>query len=447
MSETKRNETSRRRFLKKTGAIAAATTLSALAAPPVHAAEDNTIKIALVGCGGRGGGAAVNALSVTGGPIKLVALADIFQAKVDSLQTRLAKRFGDKVDVPEERKFVGFDAYKKAIEAIGPGGVILLATPPCFRPMHVEEAVRKGVNIFMEKSFAVDAPGVHRILRAGEEASKKNLKVASGLMSRHYAPLEAAIEQIHDGAIGDIITCWAYRMHGPVGFAPRPADVTEMGHQIRNYHCYTWVNGSFILDWLIHNLDVCCWTKGAWPVSAQGQGARVARVPKDQLFDEYSVEYTFPDGTRMQAQGRHITGCFDFFGDVIHGTKGAAVIGEGVSDPKIYKSHNTTRENEIWRHTGDRTTPYQVEHQLLFDAIRSDTPYNETERSAYACMTGILGRMAAESGKRITWEEAFASTRVLAPGIEEFTMDTTPPVTPDAEGNYPVAVPGRTEVL
>jgi predicted dehydrogenase len=307
--------------------------------------------------------------------------------------------------------------------------------------------VKKGCNVFMEKSFAVDAPGIRRVLKAGKAAEAKNLKIAGGLMSRHYIPLEQAVEQLHEGLIGELITCWAYREHAKVGFSPRVAGMNEMAHQIRNYSNFTWLNGSFILDWLIHNLDVCCWCKDAWPVSAQGQGGRQVRTEPDQLFDHYSVEYIFPDGTRLHAQGRHMDNCWGFFGDIIHGAKGSAVLGEGVSDPRIFKRHNQTSENVIWQYKGPRCNAYQHEHDLLFDAIRNNKPYNETERSAYGAMTGILGRMAAESGKLITWEQAMASNLELAPGLDNYTMDSEPPVKPDAKGGYPVAMPGITKVL
>jgi predicted dehydrogenase len=220
-----------------------------------------------------------------------------------------------------------------------------------------------------------------------------------------------------------------------------------MGHQIHNYSCYTWLNGSFLLDWLIHNLDVCCWVKDAWPVSAQGQGGRQVRTEPDQLFDHYAVEYTFADGTRLLAQGRHIANTWGFFGSVVHGAKGSALLGEGVSQPRIYQGHRQTPDVLLWEHKGPGCNHYQREHDLLFAAIREDKPYNETERCAYAALTGILGRMAAESGKAITWEQALNSKCELAPGIEKFTMDSDPPVKPDAQGRYPVAMPGLTKVL
>jgi predicted dehydrogenase len=325
--------------------------------------------------------------------------------------------------------------------------VVILATPPGFRPLHLEYAVARGCHVFMEKAFAVDGPGTRRVLKAGQEADKKNLKIAGGLMSRHSAPLAEAVRQIHDGIMGDVITCWAYRDHGPVGLDPRKPDETEMAHQIRNFHNFNWLGGSFILDWLIHNLDVCCWVKNAWPVSAQGQGGRQVRTLPDQMFDHYAVEYAFADGTRMLAQGRHMEGCWDFWGSVIHGARGAAVLGEGIPDPLIYKGHQRAEANIIWRYKGDKGDPYQVEHDRLFEAIRRNQPYNETKRCADATLAGILGRMAAESGQEITWQQALASDLVLAEGLENFTLDTAPPVVPDAQGRYPLATPGRTKVL
>ncbi|MFQ5811048.1 MAG: Gfo/Idh/MocA family protein [Armatimonadota bacterium] len=447
MSETLSRRSSRRGFLKDSGRLAAAAALAAAAGARAQAQEERIIKVALVGCGGRGTGAAANALSTKSGPTQLVAMADVFTDRLAGSLQNLTKRFPEQVDVPAERQFIGFGAYRSASDCLGEGDVVLLATPPAFRPSHLEYAVESGRHVFMEKSFAVDAPGIRRVLRAGEVATQKNLKIAGGLMSRHYTPLQGAVQQIHDGAIGEVITCWAYRVHGPVGFKPRAEGMSELAHQIRNYNNFTWLNGSFVLDWLIHNLDVCCWVKDAWPVSAQGQGGRQVRTQPDQLFDHYAVEYTFPDGTRLFAQGRHMDNCWGFFGDVIHGATGSAVLGEGVRDPRIYKGHQQTRENVIWEYEDGRVAPHQQEHEVLFEAIRQDKPHNETERSAYAAMTGILGRMAAESGREVTWEEALASELVLAPGLDDFTMDSDAPVMPDADGKYPVAMPGVAEVL
>ena len=441
-----RSSTSRREFLRTSGtALTGAALMSAISARS-YAAEDNTVKVALVGCGGRGTGAAAQALS-TKGPTKLWAMADVFDARLQPSFAALSQQHGKQVDVPKERQFIGMDGYQKAIDAIGPGGVVLLATPPAFRPFHVEYAVLKGCHVFMEKSFAVDGPGIRRVLKAGQEAAKKNLKIAGGLMSRHYAPLEEAVRRIHDGAIGNVVASYTYREHHPVGFTPKSAGMSELAHQIRNYSNFTWLNGSFLLDWLIHDIDVCCWVKDAWPVSAQGQGGRQVRTAPDQLFDHYAVEYGFADGTRMLAQGRHIAGCWDYCGNVIHGSTGSAVGSGWGQPPRLYKGHNQTRANLIWQYKGPACNDYQYEHDLLFDAIRQNKPYNETERCAKAAMAGILGRMAAESGKMVTWDEALASNFELGAGLDRFTMDSMPPVMPDAQGRYPIAMPGTTKVL
>ncbi len=436
----------RREFLKTSAKAAAGAALVATVATPGYTAENNTIKIALVGCGGRGSGAAAQALS-TAGPTKLWAMADVFEHRLQSSLNGLKQRFSDKVDVPPERQFIGLDAYTKAIGSLDKGSVVLLATAPAFRPIHVEYAVQQGMNVFMEKSFAVDPPGIRRVLKAGEEASRKNLKIAGGLMSRHSPALEEAVKFIHDGGMGEVITAWAYRMHGPVGLGRKQPDTKEVPYQIANYSCFTWLNGSFIVDWLIHNIDVCCWVKNAWPVSVQGMGGRQVRKEADQLLDHYAAEYSFADGTRLFAQGRHISNCYDFFGDIIHGATGSAVLGEGQPNPRIFKSHKQTSENLIWSFKGQNRDQYQVEHDLLFDAIRNDKPYNETERCCKSCFTAIMGRMACESGKVITWEEAFNSELALAPGLENLTWDGAAPAMPDANGRYPIAMPGQTQVL
>ena len=443
--------TTRRAFIRTSGAaIAAAAITSALSTPrPGYCAEDNEIKIALVGCGGRGTGAAANALS-TQGPAKLWAMADVFDHRIEGSINALSQQFTAKMSVPLERRFVGFEAFKNSIDTLDKGDVVLLATPAAFRPAHFEYAVQKGMHVFMEKSFAVDSPGVRRVLRAGELATEKNLKVASGLMWRHDPPREEVIRRIHDGAIGELILLRTYRNHGPVGFTPKRPGQSELAHQIGNYSCFTWLNASFFVDWLIHNIDICCWAKNAWPVTAQGHGARAAREDADQMFDQYMVEYTFADGAKLLAEGRHNTGCWDIYSDFAHGSRGSALLMESLAaaKPRIYKSQVQTRDNESWRYNGAAGDPYQIEHDLLFDAIRRDKPYNETEHAALACMASIMGRMAAESGKMIECDEALASNLVLAPGLEQITsIDAPAPVLPDSNGRYPIPVPGKTVVI
>jgi predicted dehydrogenase len=440
------NLTTRRDFLKTSGTALAGAALAGGIARPGYAAESNTIKLALVGCGGRGTGAAAQAMS-TQGPTKLWAMADVFEQRLQSSLANLKGGHESQVEVPPERQFIGLDGFKKAIDCLDKGDLVLLTTPPAFRPIHLEYAVHKGVNVFMEKSFAVDAPGIRRVLKAGEEARRQNLKIAGGLMSRHYQPLEQAIQQVHAGLIGELITCWAYRMHGPVGINARQPGMKELAYQITNYSCFTWLNGSFLEDWLIHNIDVCCWAKNSWPVSVQGMGGRQVRHDPDQLFDHYAAEYTFADGTRFVAQGRHITNCYDFFGSLLQGTKGSGTLGEGQPKPRLFKGHKQGSADLIWSYQGAPCDPYQYEHDLLFDAIRNDEPYNETERCAKSCFTAIVGRMACESGKMVTWDEALASEIELAPGLDAYTWDSNPPAMPDANGHYPIAMPGQTRTV
>jgi predicted dehydrogenase len=457
-----RATTTRRDFLRTTAGAAAAATL---AVPAVHAAEENTIKIALVGCGGRGSGATANALS-TKGPVKLWAMADAFQPRLKASLKALGGQFATQVEVPPGRQFVGLDAYQKAIDAVAPGGVVLLATPPAFRPIHFEYAVQKGCHVFMEKSFAVDAPGVRRVLRAGELATRKNLKVAGGLMWRHDAARQEVIQRIHDGAIGEVILLRTYRMHGPWGLHTRPAGMRELEYQLTYWLNFTWAGNGFLAEAMVHNIDVCCWAKNAWPIAAQGQGGRLALTQPGQWYDHYNVEYFFADGTRLLAQGRHMNYCWDIYSDFAHGTKGSAVIMESLAatNPRIYRSQLQTRENETWRYRdrqpnpyepGGRPfenlrqsgNPYQVEHDLLFDAIRQDKPYNEAQRCAMAAMAAIMGRMAAYSGQRVAWEQALSSNLELAPGLESYTWDSTPPVLPDKQGRYPIPIPGTVKAF
>lgn len=431
----------RRSFLRNTAHVAAGAGVASAVIPGIFAAESNTLRVALVGCGGRGTGAAGNALS-TEGPIRLTAMADAFAPRLEASLQALREEYPDQTEVPADRRFPGLSGYRDAIDSVSPGGVVILAAPPAFRPLHLEYAISRRCHVFMEKSFAVDGPGVRRVLAAGRKADELGVKIASGLMSRHYPPLEQAIDLIRQGRIGEPVTCWAYRQHEPVGFVPRPAGVSELAHQIRNYSNFTWLNGSFLLDWLIHNLDVCCWVKNAWPVSAQGQGGRQARTVPDQLFDHYAVEYSFPDGTRLFAQGRHMSNCWGFFGCIIHGASGSAVLGEGINQPRLYQGHRRQAEDQTWSWDGPPVSPYQVEWDRFVAAIRENRAWNETERSVYANLTGILGRMAAESGQEVTWEQALNSELELAPGLDAMTMESDPPVLPDSTGQYPVARPG-----
>ena len=324
MRESSSLATSRREFLQNTGRTAAASALVAgLAIPRVHAAEDNTIQVALIGCGGRGTGAASNALSVPNGQTKLVAMADVFENKLNSSYKNL-QRFGDKFDVPEDRKFLGFDGYQKAMDCLKPGDVAIFATPPAFRWVHFTYAIAKGLNVFMEKPVTVDGPTTRKMIALAEQADKKNLKVGVGLMIRHCRGRQQLLQRIQDGEIGDIIALRAYRMGGGGGMTgPKPADMSEVMYQIQRFHSFLWASGGVYSDFYIHQIDECSWIKGAWPVKAHAIGGRHYRGNNvDQNLDTYGVEYTYPDGTKLFYDGRQMPNCYNEFASYAHGTQG-----------------------------------------------------------------------------------------------------------------------------
>ena len=393
-----------------------------------HAAGDDLIRIALIGCGGRGGGAAAQALK-TKGSVKLVAMADAFRDNLEGKLNGLKVQFPDRVDVPAERQFVGFDAYQKAIDA----GVdlVILATPPGFRPIHFEAAVKAGKHIFMEKPLAVDGPGIRRVLAAAELSKQNGLAVGVGLQRHHQRKYVETIKRLQDGAIGDIHLLRAYWDGTTPWVRRRKPNQTEMEYQMRNWYFFVWICGDHIVEQHIHNLDVCNWLRGAHPVSANGMGGRRLRTGKDhgQIFDHHFVEFTYADGTKMYSQCRQMKGCWTHVDEHAHGTKGTADLGGGVIEGP-----------SAWRASGPAPDPYQVEHDDLFAAVRSGTPYNEAQYGAESTMTAILGRMATYSGKIVTWDEALNSKVDQMP--KQFAFDADPPVLPDADGKYPIPVPG-----
>ncbi len=434
---------SRREFLRRSGQTVAATALAGVLVPHVHAAEDATIKLALVGCGGRGTGAVVNAFATTGGPIKLVAMADLFEPRLQSSLKNLANAAPDKVDVTPERSFLGFDAYKQAIDCLSPSDVVILTTSSVFRPLHFEYAVQKGVNVFMEKSFAVDAPGTRRILKAAEESEKKNLKVGCGFMWRHSKAREEVVQRIYDGAIGDVHTLRIYRVHGQVGCPKVPAGANELTFQLQHPVCFNWVTGGFFIDWHCHNVDQACWVKNAWPVAAQGMGGR-CYADAGNLLDHYTVEYTFADGAKLFAFSRHMPNCWNEYADFAHGSKGSAVImaNLGQPEPKIYKSQRMVKEEQIWEYGQPDINPYDREWQILVDAIRQNTPHNEARRAGEANLATLLGRMAVHTGQSVTWEQALNSNFEYVADIDHMTLETPAPIQAGPDGMYAAPQPG-----
>ncbi len=436
----------RRTFLKATAAAGA---LAAVAIPKVHAAEDSTVQVALIGCGGRGGGAAANALNTKSGPIKLVAMADVFENRLNSAHDNLKRQYQGLVDVPEDRKFIGFDGYKNAIDSLKKGDIAIMTTPPAFRWVFYKYAIEKGVNVFMEKPVTVDGPSSRKMLAINEEAKKKNLKVGVGLMCRHSQARGELGQRIKDGEMGDLIALRCYRMHGPVAFfqsGPKPDNISELMYQIQRFHSFLWASGGAYSDFYIHNIDECCWMKDAWPVKAQASGGRHYRGDSiDQNFDNYSVEYTFADDSKMFMYGRCMPGCHDEFASYAHGSKGAALISAGGHFPAraaIYKSQKMDKDNIAWAYPGNEADPYQVEWDKLVKAVREDTPHNEVERGVAASVVTSMGRMAAHTGQVVTYDEMLNCEHEFAPDVDKLTKDSEAPLKAGPNGKYAVPQPG-----
>ena len=441
----------RREFLHTAGRVAAAGALASAMVPKVHAGERNTLQVALVGCGGRGSGAVVDAMSSPNGPVKLVSMADVFPKRLKGSFDALKQVASDKLDVTEERKFIGFDAYQKAMDCLSPGDVVVLATPPAFRWVHFTYAIQKGLNVFMEKPVTVDGPTSRRMLGLGEEATKKNLKVAVGLMVRHCHARKELLKRINDGAIGDIVMLRTYRMHGPLGSAfsgPKPQNANELLWQIERFHSFLWASGGVYSDFLIHSIDECCWMKGSWPVEAKGLGGRHYRGNQvDRNFDNYSVEYTFDDGAKMFLEGRYVPGCNDGFASYAHGTKGLAVISTSSHTPakcRIWKGQKMKRKDLVWAYPQPEKSPYRLEWDDFLAAIRSDTPYNEVKSGVEASLVTSMGRYAAHTGRVITFDEMLAHEHEFAPGLDKLTMASAAPIVAGPDGKYPVPQPGIT---
>ena len=447
MTEQTQRSPSRREFLQNTGRIAATSVLAAGLASRIYAAENNTIKVALIGCGGRGTGAASNALSVKNGPIKLVAMTDVFEDKLNRSYKNLQDRHADKMDVPPSRRFLGFDGYRKAMDCLSPGDVAIFATPPAFRWVHFQYAIRKGLNVFMEKPVTVDGPTTRRMFELSDQADKKNLKVGVGLMVRHCRGRQELLSRIRDGEIGDIILLRGYRMSGRSATVTRkPDSLTELMWQIRTFHSWIWSSGGVYSDYYIHQIDECSWMKGAWPTEAHAIGGRHYRGNYvDQNFDLYDVEYTFPDGTKLFYQGRNMSGCKNAFCSFAHGTKGSAVISTSGHSPgkvRTYRTHTMENDGLLWRYPQPERSPYQLEWDDLIDAIRNDKPYNEARRGAQASLVTSMGRMAAHTGNTVTYEQILNCPHEMAPDVAKFTENYPAPIRADADGQYPYPQPG-----
>ncbi|HPC94422.1 MAG TPA: hypothetical protein PLU87_05735 [Sedimentisphaerales bacterium] len=464
MGRSEQNDTSRREFLKSTSRIATGSAFLAAVAPRIHAAEDSTIRVALVGCGGRGSGAAANAMATKGGPIKLYAMADLFADRLRNsykglIEAASAPRTGgsadtwimgyqaNQIDVPPERQFLGFDAYQKAIDCLRPGDVVILTTPVAFRWVHFRYAIQKGINVFMEKPVTVDGPSARKMLELAAESERKNLKVGVGLMCRHCKARWELYDRIQSGQVGDLLTLRTYRQHGPAGFyGPNQSSESELLWQIRSYLGFFWASGGLFQDIIAHNVDECCWMKGAWPVTAQGSGGRCHRGGAvDQNFDHYDVECTFADGAKLFIYVRAMEGCRGEFASYAHGTKGAAVISTHMHTPakcRIYKSHDFARSNLLWAFPQPEPNPYQLEWDELIDAIRNDKPFNEAKRGTEASLVTAMARRAVHTGQVVTYDEMLNCQEEFARDVDKLTTDSEAPIHPGPDGIYPAPQPG-----
>lgn len=429
------NELKRRGFIKSSSIIAGAAIAATTPVSSVFAAGSDVIKVALIGCGGRGTGAAFDAME-SGQNIKIVALADVFQDAVDKAHENLTKKYGDKIDVPSSRKYVGFDAYKSAIKD---ADVVLLTTPPGFRPIHFEEAVKAGKHVFMEKPVAVDIPGINKVLTAAAEAKRKKLNVVVGLQRRYQTNYREGIKRIQDGMIGDIVAGQVYWNSGGVWVRPRKPGQSEMDYQMRNWYYFNWLCGDHIVEQHVHQLDVANWIKGKYPVSIQGVGSRAHRTGKEygEIFDNFSIEMTYDDGSVIFSQCCHFEGSHNRVDETFQGTKGRIYLSAG-NRAVLYDA----KGKEIFSHAskGD-PNPYRQEHVELFDAIaKGNYSFDNAEYGAYSTLTGIIGRIACYTGKVIKWDQALQSPISLMPNT--YAWDAMPKILPDANGEYPYAKPG-----
>jgi predicted dehydrogenase len=454
MNSNDKTNTTRRQFLKATGSAVAVSALAGADLPQAHAAAaGETIQLALVGCGGRGSGAVMDALSAQGGPVKLVAMADAYADRLQASHGHLSAAAGNRMDVPPERRFTGLDSFRQAMDALKPGDVVILATPPAFRWPHFRYAIDKGLNVFMEKPVTVDGPTSKRMLQLAQESKAKNLKVGVGLMSRHAPWLQELHQRIQNGEIGDLVTMRGYRMHGLVGYfesLPKPADISELDYQIRRFHSFLWASGGAFSDFYIHIIDHLCWMKNEWPVMAQGTGGRhysqtAEGVPYvDQNFDTYTVEYTFRDGSKFFFDGRTMNGTETRYSSAVHGTKGMAIVvrsGDFGGPSALYRTQKEDPASLIWR-SRDTSNPYRKEWDALMTAVREGKPFNEVERGVQASLVTSMGRMAAHTGQAITYEEILNGGHEFAPGLDKLTSQSPAPLQPDAKGYYPKPQPG-----
>jgi predicted dehydrogenase len=435
----------RRQLLATSGAVGVGLATSFSLERALAEAQDNNreIRVGLVGCGGRGTGAAEQALSVPGSNVKLVAMADAFEDRLRRCLTMLQDREGvsEKVDVPADRQFIGLDAYRKVIELCD---LVVLATPPGFRPDQFEAAVQAGKHIFMEKPVCVDAYGARKCLDVAKQADAKNLKVVVGLQRHYQDSYLETLKRVRDGAIGDIVSGNVYWNGQGIWFRSREPGMTEMQYQVHNWYHFCWLSGDHIVEQHVHNIDVANWFLDAIPLSAYGFGGRQVRTPgkSSEIYDHHTVEFRYPNGVVINSTCRQFPGTSRVT-EEFQGTKGIARPGE-ITDHKgnvVWKYAGSSQERGAGRRRGQANNPYQVEHNALHAAIRTDQPLNNAHYGTTSSFSAVLGRYATYTGKIWTWDEAIQLAHRTMP--ETLTWDATPPTLPDKDGNYRLPMPGE----
>ncbi|UCD76210.1 MAG: Gfo/Idh/MocA family oxidoreductase [Phycisphaerales bacterium] len=417
-----------RRDFMKTSAIAAAGSLAAAelaVSRSAHAAGSDEIRVGLIGCGGRGTGAAAQCMQASP-RVRIAAMADVFRDRVDGSREALEKR-DERAKFDDSRCFVGFDGYKELI-ADGVDAVIL-ATPPHFRPFHLEEAVKAGCHVFMEKPVAVDPVGIRKVIAAGEMADRKGLSIVAGTQRRHEARYQELIYRIHAGAIGDIVAARCYWNQGGLWVNEPRKEWSDMEWQLRNWLYFTWLSGDHIVEQHVHNIDVVNWAIGDHPIRAMGLGGRQVRTDPiyGHIFDHFAVEFEYPNNVFVLSTCRQIDGCANRVHEVVHGTIGSATT-----------QHETViRGANSWRFEADNPNPYVQEHKDLIASIEGGTHYNEARQVAESTLCAIMGRMSTYTGQEVTWEQAMNSELDLTPPTYEFGDLPLPPV----------AMPGQTKLI
>lgn len=427
---------SRRRFLQRSAALGAAATFTALPlSRAAHAAGSDVLKVGLIGCGGRGTGAALNALSADPGA-RITALADAFADRLEASRQALRQRGGERAAVDDDHCFTGFDGYQRLL-ASGVD-VVILAEPPHFRPRHLKAAVEAGKHIFCEKPVAVDAPGVRSVLASSAEAGRKGLSLVSGLCWRYHPGVQETMQRVLDGAIGQIVAIRETYNTGTLWHRGRQPDWTEMQFQMRNWYYFTWLSGDHNVEQHVHSLDKALWAMGDRPPArAWGLGGRQVRTEAQYgtIYDHHAVVYEYADEVPVFSYCRQMAGCYNEVTDTFIGTKGRCFM----NPPRVLRIEG---ENP-WTYDGPGGNMYELEHVALFQSIRQGRPINNGQYMAYSTMMAILGRMVNYTGQRIAWEEALNSTEDLSPAT--YAWDAQPPVLPDEFGRYPVAMPGQTK--